>query len=233
MNIKIHYQTLIGYLVFLLTLISASDLFGQDFLWLHYFNKYKLSYKFSIDSDFGWRQYGNPEEYRGQFRTGLHYDLSDVSYVRGGIMYVNGTVAAEEIRYYQDFVYKFRIGDVTVQQRVRFEEQTFTDPERDFRFRLRYNPAVKFPSPIGQFTLSAEPFFTLTDPNSRVSSNRLLVGLTNKVYKNISLSIQYINERSYTKAETNFIDEAQMIRIKIDHVIHPLKTGPLFGRNKM
>ncbi|OHX64083.1 hypothetical protein NH26_20980 [Flammeovirga pacifica] len=210
----------------------TDELFAQDFIWFHYFNRYKLSYKFSIDSDFGWREYFDSERYRGQFRSGLRYDINSNMYARAGFMYVDGSVASQEIRFYQDYVYSFKLHDITIQQRIRLEQQTFTDPNKNFNFRIRYNPAIKFPSPIGQWTLAAEPFVSVKKDGSYIGANRLIVGVKNKIYGNVHFTLQYINERAYNRVETGYINETQMIRVRIDHVIHPLRTGPLFGRKK-
>ncbi|MBD0400646.1 DUF2490 domain-containing protein [Flammeovirga sp. EKP202] len=217
---------------FVIVVITTNKSFAQDdILWLHYFNRYKLSYKFSIDSDVGYRFYF-PEGERWQARSGLRYDINDNFYVRGGVMFVAGDAAREEFRPYQDFVFNSRLSIFTFTQRVRFEEQIFFDGT-DTRFRLRYNPSVKFSTFFGYCTLGAEPFFVLNDPKSRVASNRLYIGLTRKAYKNVFVTLQYINERSYTKAESSFINESNMIRVKVSHTIKPLRTGPLFGRKKI
>lgn len=232
MNQLININKLIRNLIIIFSFAISNELFAQDYIWFHYFNRYKLSYKFSIDSDIGWREYFDAERYRGQIRSGLRYDINANMYARGGIMYVNGSVASEEIRFYQDYVYSFKIKDITIQQRIRFEQQTFTDPTKNFNFRIRYNPALKFHSPIGHWTLAAEPFVSVKKDGSYIGANRLLVGIKNKIYGNVHLTLQYINERAYSKAETGYIAENQMIRVRIDHVIHPLRTGPLFGRKK-
>ncbi|KXX66839.1 DUF2490 domain-containing protein [Flammeovirga sp. SJP92] len=216
---------------FFIVVIATSKSFAQDdFLWLHYFNRYKLSYKFSIDSDVGYRSYF-PEGERWQGRSGLRYDINDNFYVRGGVMFVGGSVARFEFRPYQDFVINSRVSFLTITQRVRFEQQMFFDGT-DTRFRLRYNPSVKFSTFLGYCTLGVEPFFVLNNPNSRVASNRMYVGLTRKAYKNVFVTLQYINERSYTKEESSFINESNIIRLKVSHTIKPLRTGPLFGRKK-
>ncbi|NME71307.1 DUF2490 domain-containing protein [Flammeovirga aprica] len=216
---------------FIFVVIAANKSFAQDdILWLHYFNRYKLSYKFSIDSDVGYRSYF-PEGERWQGRTGLRYDINDNMYVRGGVMYVAGSAARQEFRPYQDFVFNSRVSIFTITQRVRFEQQLYFDGT-ETRFRLRYNPSVKFSTFLGYCTFGCEPFFVLNEESSRVASNRLYVGITRKAYKNVFVTVQYINERSYNKAETSFLDESNMIRVKVSHTIKPLRTGPLFGRKK-
>ncbi|AZQ65143.1 DUF2490 domain-containing protein [Flammeovirga pectinis] len=232
MNTSFHESKIKYIFIPLLFTFFSSDLFGQDILWLHYFNRYKLSYKFSIDSDVGYRQYfddngGN----RGQIRSGLRYDVSDRFYIRGGFMYVNGSRSNEEFRFYQDFVYNIPFNVFTLTQRVRFEEQFFENSKK--KYRLRYNPSLKFSTFFGYCTLGCEPFFTLNDNNSKISSNRVYIGVTRRAYKNILITLQYINERSYSIPTEGYINESNMVRIKISHVIHPLKTGPLFKRNKV
>lgn len=227
-------KTLCGFVLSTLTvfLLSSNVTFGQDdILWLHYFNRYKLSYKFSIDSDIGYRFYF-PEGDRWQVRSGLRYDINENMYVRGGLMYVTGSAARQEIRPYQDFVINSRFSAFTVTQRVRLEEQFF-EGNTATKIRLRYNPSIKFSTFFGFCTLGAEPFVVLNDQQSRIASNRLYIGVTRRAYKNILVTLQYINERSYTKVENSFVNESNIIRIKVAHTIKPLRTGPLFGRKKM
>lgn len=217
---------------FFFLLFGSLQSFGQDILWLHYFNRYKLSYKFSIDSDIGYRQYF-PEGNRTQIRSGLRYDINENMYVRSGLMYVNGNISREEVRPYQDFVINSRFSSFTFTQRIRLEEQFYIKNSSTTKIRLRYNPSIKFSTFFGFCTFGCEPFFVLNDSKSLVTSNRLYIGLTRKAYKNILVTVQYINERSYKKAEHSFINESNMIRIKVAHTIHPLKTGPLFEKKKI
>lgn len=203
--------------------------FAQDILWLHYFNQYKLSYKFSIDSDVGYREYFG-EGNRTQFRSGLRYDINENIYVRGGLMYVDGTQVRQELRLYQDFVMNTRFNAFTISQRVRFEEQFFGDYSST-KVRLRYNPSIKYSSKYGFLTFGFEPFITLNE-GIRIGSNRTYFGITRRAYKNIFVTLEYINERGYKRNERYHVNETNLIRLKVKHVIHPLKTGPLFGRKR-
>ncbi len=219
---KILYLLILG--------IIPHNSFTQDILWLHYFNQYKLSYKFSIDSDIGYREYFS-EGNRGQIRSGLRYDITENMYVRAGVMLVDGTQVRQELRPYQDFVMKTRFNAFTLSQRVRFEEQFFGDNAQT-KVRLRYNPSIKYSSSFGYLTFGIEPFIALNENDFRIASNRMYVGITRRAYKNIFVTLEYINERGYKRNERQHINETNLIRVKINHVIYPLKVGPLFGRKK-
>lgn len=217
-------------IVFQFLLMMTLKSSAQDILWLHYFNRYKLSYKFSIDSDIGYREYIS-EGNRGQLRSGLRYDINDKMYVRGGVMFVGGTQVRRETRWYQDFVLNTKVNAFTLTQRARFEQQLFEGSDKA-KVRLRYNASVKYSSPYGFLTLGVEPFIPLNDSHLYIGSYRTYVGVTRRAYKNTFVTLEYINERIRKRNEHTSIIPTHLIRIKVSHVINPLKVGPLFGRNK-
>lgn len=93
-------------LTILLTFLKLTVSYGQDQIaWFHYFNKMNLSYKFSIDTDLGYRSDFEGME-RWQIRSGLKYDIIENVSVRAVVMHVQGTQSASELRFYQDLMHK-------------------------------------------------------------------------------------------------------------------------------
>ncbi|WP_044209553.1 DUF2490 domain-containing protein [Flammeovirga sp. OC4] len=210
----------IFFLTILFYLLSSYSAYAQDnMVWFHYFNKFKLSYKFSIDSDIGYRNDFH-DLARWQFRSGLKYDLTEDFNIRAGIMYVQGQSTNQELRFYQDLIYKARIGEVIIANRLRFEEQYFPTLNKT-SYRLRFNPMMKFSTEIGLLSAGVEPFINLD--GFKVSSNRMYFGITRYFTKNTLITLQYIRESSYSRTEVDTINSSHMIRIKIDHMLNPLR----------
>lgn len=203
-----------------LLLLGSTSIYGQDQIaWFHYFNKMNLSYKYSIDTDIGYRNDFQSME-RWQIRTGLKYNLNEDFNIRAGIMHVQGTHADNELRLYQDFLHKTTFSDFHFSHRLRFEEQFFPMINQS-NYRVRYNPMVKFSTGIGAVTLGVEPFINLNP--FKITNNRIYLGITRYTFKNTLVTLQYIREGSYANSEMNRLNSSHMIRIKIDHSINPIR----------
>ncbi|WP_281612994.1 DUF2490 domain-containing protein [Flammeovirga sp. SubArs3] len=207
-------------LIFLIKILFSFSSYGQDnMMWIHYFNKFNLSYKYSIDSDIGYRNNFDDIK-RWQFRSGLKYDIKESLNIRVGVMYVDGHRSNQELRFYQDILQKTKIGEVILSGRLRFEEQLFLQKNLNNN-RVRFNPMAKLSTGLGLLSFGIEPFIQLS--NFSISNNRWYLGITRYTKKNTLITIQYIRERNYSNSELNFVQSNHMIRIKIDHVINPLR----------
>ncbi|MBD0405322.1 DUF2490 domain-containing protein [Flammeovirga sp. EKP202] len=207
-------------LTILLTFLKLTVSYGQDQIaWFHYFNKMNLSYKFSIDTDLGYRSDFEGME-RWQIRSGLKYDIIENVSVRAGVMHVQGTQSASELRFYQDLMHKEDFSSFTFSLRVRFEEQYFPQLDQT-NYRVRYNPMIKFSTSAGLISLGCEPFINLD--SFQVTNNRWYFGITRYAFKNTLITLQYIKENSYSNTEIDRFNSPHMIRIKIDHSINPIR----------
>ncbi|KXX70487.1 DUF2490 domain-containing protein [Flammeovirga sp. SJP92] len=226
-------KKIISCLSFLLVFfLSQTNVIAQDHvLWLHYFNTYKLSYRFSLDSDIGYRSDIMGFE-RWQYRTGLRFELTNNVHLRGGVKYLHGNTVPNELRPFQDIIINNRIGSLSITNRVRFEQQFF-DNERPLNVRLRYSPSVSLPTYIGVLSVGLEPFINLNSPSGpELASNRTVFGISHNVSKNTFLTIQLIKERSFIGNENLMNNNSKLIRVRIDHTIKPLKFNRLFEKKK-
>ncbi|KXX70486.1 hypothetical protein AVL50_08625 [Flammeovirga sp. SJP92] len=189
-----------------------------------------MTYKFSVDSDIGYRTDLFGQE-RWQYRSGIKYQATNNLQLRAGVMYVHGNSPRTEFRPYQDIIINNRINSLIISNRVRFEQQVFNNAPTNFR--IRYNPTLKVPTQLGVLSIGTEPFINTNSWDEiRITSNRIYFGVSRNMMKNTMITLQYINEKTFTSSEISPFEQTHFIRLKIDHKIHPLESKSLFKRKK-
>lgn len=162
--------------------------------WLHYFNRYKLNDKFSLNSDAGIRfrdGFDNLSQY--VVRTAVSYKLNSNLNIAAGFansgFYNDGKLTAMEYRPHQEITHKTKIKKNILAQRIRIEERFFDYPDKvsDFNFRFRYRVLVNIPvyqwssNPLRKINISlADEVFLNAGKNivyNTFDHNRLIGGI--------------------------------------------------------
>lgn len=214
-------------LLFLLFFVHVAFLWGQkkeiiqeNSQWIQYYNQSRLSEKWQVLFDAGYRWLDGFEE-RSQYivRAGIGYQpFSKLRFAAGFAhlgFYSSGNLSKTEYRPYQEIAMANQLNKIGMSHRLRIEERFFKEQNpnpfleaNSFNFRFRYLFMVGIP--LFQFTgnqgselslhLGNEIFINAGPDivNNVFDQNRLLVSPTYKLNEQFSFALTY----NYTFAGT-------------------------------
>jgi hypothetical protein len=186
-----------------ITVSQESD-FGN---WLIYIGNKKLNSKWNIHNEVQYRNYdavGDLEQLL--LRTGIGYNLSENNH---NLLLGYGYIFSEnyipqtqektdvnEHRIFQQFTSKDQIGIVSLIHRYRFEQRFV---EEDFKMRLRYFLAAKFPlikveDGQSKLYLSAYNEVFLNTNSTVFDRNRVYGGVGYQLNKQVRIEAGYMNQ---------------------------------------
>jgi len=175
--------------------------------WIMYFGTNKLNDKFSIHTEFQYRNHTVNTVDTEQLlpRIGLNYHLSKTATVTVGYAYipsytfesVQTAPEIEEHRIWQQFISTNIIRKVKLEHRYRFE-QRFVNSDYKNRFRYR----IMFFVPLNKPKIEKETLFLglydeifINDKNTFFDRNRLYGGIGYQVNKNLSLQTGVLHQQ--------------------------------------
>lgn len=226
----------------------SANIIGQEKIinrtnqqWIQYYNQTKFSKHWLLLADGGVR-WKDKLSARSQYiiRFGVGYQLNDNIRVAVGIahlgFYQSGQIKKVEFRPYQEFSIKQVFGKIGISHRFRIEERYFRKvlngkitTEDQFNFRFRYS-----------FSLSI-PLFSITDLKVSLNvgdeifinagkeivynvfdQNRLLVGSTIQLNKNLNVDLIYNGQFAGTNSPAKY-EYSDIIWFRIIHRINFIK----------
>lgn len=215
--------------------------------WIQYYNQLKLSEKWSLLTDGGFRWKNDLKE-NSQYiiRTAANYKLNSTMSVSAGLAHLgfydnSGNVNRVEFRPYQEYTISNAYKPISIQHRFRLEERIFypvidgkMQSDSDFNFRFRYRllfniPIFKLSSTDAtkNVALSLGDEIMINAGNEIVNTifdqNRILIGSVVTFDKNLSASIIYNNQFASTKTAGTY-NHTNVIWLGITHKINVSKS---------
>ncbi len=196
-------------LLILLCLLPASLAAQQDETgnWLMYFGTNRISEKFSIHTEFQYRNHTIASLDTEQLlpRIGLNYHFSKKATVTVGYAYIPSytfeseqtSPETEEHRIWQQFILTNKIGRVKFEHRYRLEQRFVNkDYKNRFRYRLMlFIPLNKPKIETGTLFLGLYDEVFINDKKSFFDRNRLYGGLGYQVNKNSSVQTGLLRQQ--------------------------------------
>ena len=196
------------YLLVLMTVPNIASANEDDVgSWLMYFGSNKLNDKWSLHTEFQFRNYtltpNNTEQLL--FRTGLNYHLRDKKMVTAGYAYIptyefnseQSDPEKQEHRIWQQYIINNQVGRVKLEHRFRYEQRWI---DGDFRNRLRYRLMLFVPlnKPVmqkGAFFLGIYDEIFLNSEDTIFDRNRLYGAIGYQISKDISFQVGMMNQK--------------------------------------
>jgi hypothetical protein len=195
--------------------------------WLQYYAQIKLSDKWILLADGGYRMANNfQNSYQYLIRAGLNYVLNPNIQVGVGFAHFatfsNGKISRDEFRPYEELGIRSKLSNIDINNRIRIEERFFDPVENGhikgpgtFNFRFRYS------------LMAGIPLFNLakTDKDKKIllnvgdevflnagkkivynvfDQNRFLISPTIQFSKNFSVSFTYNNQFAATNVAATY-----------------------------
>ncbi len=230
MEIKIYKICLLLLVtIFSLTANAQKIIKRSNQQWLQYYAQLKLSNKWTLLADGGYRVANNFQD-KSQYiaRVGLNYNLNPSMQVGGGFahlgFYTSGKISKVEFRPYEELSIKSKLSNIDINNRIRIEERFF-NPVVDghikgngsFNFRFRYSLIAGIPL----FNLSKkdmdkkvllnigdEVFFNAgrSIVYNEFDQNRILISPTIQFNKNFAVSLTYNGQFAGTTTPATYND---------------------------
>ncbi|MCF6350350.1 MAG: DUF2490 domain-containing protein [Flavobacteriaceae bacterium] len=175
--------------------------------WLMYFGTNKISEKFSIHTEFQYRNHtiASIDTEQLLLRTGLNYHLSNKAIATAGYAYIPSytfesdqkSPEVEEHRIWQQFILTNKVGKIKFEHRYRLE-QRFVNNNYKNRFRYRimlFLPLNKPTIEKGTLFLGLYDEVFINDRSTFFDRNRLYGGLGYQVHKNLSLQTGVLHQQ--------------------------------------
>ena len=212
--------------------------------WSQYYNRIKLSEKYTLVSDGSFRWKNNLKEKNlALIRTGLAYNFHESNSVGLGIAstisYGENRIRKAELRGWQEIYLNERIKRLSISNRIRLEERYFKNvnnnelgPGYNFNYRFRYRFYVSIPlnnNIIKDNTFSInigdEIFLNFGKEivHSVFDNNRIIAGISYQYNKKLSVTLNYVNQFSQSKVINNF-EENDIFWLSLTHNIIFNKT---------
>jgi len=215
-------------------------------LWVQSYHVASLNHRWTalLDGGFRWRgEFTNPSSYI--VRGGIGYSILPNLRVATGFahlgFYSQEKVILQEFRPYQEIQYKFPLGKINLNQRIRIEERFFKDrsiqtplSELDFNFRFRYS--IMFGIPLFQLSaktldrkiilnLGNEIFLNAGKQTLQVfDQNRITFSPTIQWNKFLSVSITWNSQFASSVSDKRFV-YSDVIWLQIRHNMNFTKSS--------
>ena len=207
--------------------------------WLQYYNKLKLSEKYTLVSDASLRLKDYFASYnQALLRTGIMYNFRENISVTCGIASTVSFNANKmnrgELRGWQELFLSSRISRLYLNNRFRLEERYFKNITNDnfdngynFNYRFRYRFFVSIPinnSTIKEKTLSVnmgdEIFINFGKEiiYNTFDNNRILLGINYHFNNKQFITLNYVNQLTHTKA-LNTYEKTDILWLSFTHTL--------------
>lgn len=207
--------------------------------WFQYYNQLKLKEKIYIPADFGIRYKNNfDDKTQSLIRVALKYSNKNISYSfgLGNINYFDAEqIKKIEFRPHQELNMKKAFAKIELNHRIRTEQQIFSNSDmkfEEFTNRIRYRlmmtiSILKFNQSAKTLDLILGDELFLIGKNSISSvQNRLLLGASLKLAKNLSVSVIY-NRQNLTKLKSNYNRLDYIVWVGISHNLDFSKSNKM------
>lgn len=205
---------------------QAQKILYSEQLWLHSYHEGKVSEKWSVllDGGFRWRD-GVDDKLAYIVRAGMGYSISQKLRLGGGFAtlgaYSGNSVMRREYRPYQELLLKDQLGKLSLSHRFRVEERFFKDltvdfATLDFNFRFRY--AIMLGVPLAHLSkkdrerklilnLGDEIFLNAGKEiiHTIFDQNRLMISPTLQWNKSLSFSFTYNSQFGSTAQRDTYL----------------------------
>jgi len=233
------------FIVLLLVSFNINNSFAQKNIsrknqeWIQYYNSIKLSKKFILKTDGGYRLkngFSDPSQYIS--RIGLGYKAGAHIQVTAGFahlgVYTNLYVSKREYRPYQELLINDKYDKVTIQHRFRIEERFFTTSTKNTYYnRFRYRFMVKIPvldfsdkrKGSGLYLNLADEVFVHAGKEvvyNAFGANRVLLGTTFNLNESLGFTFTYNSEFASTTTAGSF-NYSDIFWLGIKHKINLYK----------
>lgn len=230
---------------FLFSQKNSKNVIHGDQQWSQYYNRIKLSEKYTLVSDGSFRWKNNfKEKTLALIRTGLSYNFHESNSVAFGIAstisYSSNRIRKLELRGWQEIYLNERIKRLSISNRIRLEERYFKnvinnelEAGYNFNYRFRYRFYVSIPlnnNTIKDNTVSInigdEIFLNFGKEivHTVFDNNRIITGITYQYNMKLSVTLNYVNQFSQSKMIDNF-EENDIFWLSLTHNIIFKKTG--------
>ncbi|TAF74619.1 MAG: DUF2490 domain-containing protein [Bacteroidetes bacterium] len=189
-------------------LLLQSNLFAQKTetrseTWFQVYSNFRLSDKWGIVSDFGYRRKDDflNTYFQGLARAGVAYYWQKHSFIVGFALFE--TENQIEYRPYQRLIISQSIGKLQIQHRYRFEQRfrnNATTEKLDFNYRFGYQINLQYPligkeiKPKIPFLIAQDEIFINFGKNimyNYFDQNRILLGIGYQFTKEFSMNTGY------------------------------------------
>ncbi|MCB0409340.1 MAG: DUF2490 domain-containing protein [Flavobacteriales bacterium] len=234
------WQKIFFIIIFLATLSSYADeniVYHNNQQWGQYYLKLKISNKFNLLSDVGFRV-KESFKLKSQYiaRSALGYKLNENISLGLGFAhlgdYSNNVINKLEYRPYQELLINNQCKRLNFSNRVRIEERIFNSFSSGitnvirFRYRLMFNYPIFFNKAKGnkiQLNLGDEIFYNAANQfyGNIFNQNRVLAGITYHINKNTTIDFMFnFQDKSLRKENEYQHDTILWLGIKQSFVLY-------------
>jgi len=241
--IKNHFLVF-SFIVLAIPVFAQKNITTKNKQWIQYYNTVKLSKKFLLKSDFGYRVENNFED-KSQYivRSGLGYKIMPKMQIVVGLdhlgEYRGDSLNSIETRPFQEFTINDIYGEIKTQHRFRIEERFFKPVNSSdfttyyFRFRYRFNVTIPLYY-ISKEDKSAKIALNLGDEifihagkdavYNMFNQNRVLIGSTYQISKALAVRLTYSYEFGANNSPASY-RENNILWLGITHKLSAFRKG--------